>query len=128
MISRSAQLSGFNIPHSYAVVLNNVDVADKGTGILRNADCGKLSRGNLRKISKIKCGTFRKLPLSLFCIPQLKNSAFLRIAKLPFARIVQLMCSQSIATSGVLLCLPFVFFLVRFAKEMNRVVFLNSFY
>jgi len=34
-----------------------------GAGILRNADCGKLSRGNLRKI---KCGTFRKLPLLAF--------------------------------------------------------------
>ena len=34
-----------------------------GAGILRNADCGKLSRGNLRKI---KCGTFRKLPLIAF--------------------------------------------------------------
>jgi len=35
----------------------------------------------------------RKLPLSLFRIPQLKNYAFPRIAKLSFARIVQLMCS-----------------------------------
>jgi len=30
-------------------------------------------------------------PLSIFRIPQLKNSTFLQIAKLPFARIVQLM-------------------------------------
>jgi len=34
-----------------------------GAGILRNADCGKLSRGNLQKI---KCGTFRKVPLIAF--------------------------------------------------------------
>jgi len=34
-----------------------------GAGILRNADCGRLSKGNLRKN---KCGTFRKLPLVAF--------------------------------------------------------------
>jgi len=51
-------------------------------------ECRKLSRGNLQKI---KCGTFRIL--------QPKNSAFLRIAKLPFARIVQQMCNWCIAAS-----------------------------
>jgi len=65
-------------------------------------------------------------PLSLFRIPQLKNSAFPWIAKLPFARIVQLMCSQSIATSGVPRCLPFVFFWSVLPK--NRVVFFYNFY
>ena len=60
-------------------------------------------------------------PLLLFCIPQLKNSAFPPIAKLPFARIVQLMCSRSTATSGVPRCLPSVFFVVLLPK--NRAVF-----
>jgi len=40
-------------------------------------------------------------PLSLFCIPQPKNSAFPRIAKLPFARIAQQLCNRCIAVSGV---------------------------
>jgi len=63
-------------------------------------------------------------PLSLFRIPLLTNSAFPRIAKLPFARIVQLMCSPSIATSGVPRCLPSVFFVVCLPK--NRVFFTIS--
>ena len=70
-----------------------------GAGILRIAECGKLSRGNLRKI---KCGTFRKLPLSLFRNPQPKNSAFPRMAKLPFARIAQQMCNRCIPSRGPL--------------------------
>ena len=39
---------------------------------------------------------------SLFHILQLKNSAFPRIAKLSFVRIVQQMCTRFIAASGVL--------------------------
>ena len=35
-------------------------IMQTGASILWNAECGKLSRGNLRKIS---CGTFCKLPL-----------------------------------------------------------------
>ena len=61
-----------------------------------------MSRGNLRKI---KCGTFRKLPLIAF--PQPKHSAFPQIAKLMFARIVQQMCNQSLLSVFFLLvCLP----------------------
>jgi len=82
------------------------------------AECGKLSRGNLRKI---KCRMFRKLPLIAFPHSAAENSTFPRIAKLPFARIVQLMCSQSTATSGVPWCLLFAFFVVHLPK--NRVVF-----
>ena len=83
------------------------------------AECGKLSRDNLQKF---KCGTLRKLhPLSLFHIPQPKNAAFLRIAKLPFARIVQQMCNRCTATSGVPRFLPSIFFVVRLPKK--RVVF-----
>ena len=63
------------------------------------AECGKLSKGNLRKI---KCGTFRKLPLSLFRIPQPKNSAFPQTTKLPFARIAQQMCNRCIPSCGPL--------------------------
>ena len=60
-------------------------------------------------------------PLSLFRIPQLKNSAFPRIAKLPFTRVVQQMCNPCIAASGVPQSFPSVFFVVRLPK--NKVVF-----
>ena len=40
-------------------------------------------------------------PLSLFRIPQPKNSAFSLIAKLPFARIAQHMCNRCIPASGI---------------------------
>jgi len=79
------------------------------------AECGKLPRGTLRKI---KCRTFHKLPLIAF-----PHFAAERIAKLPFARIVQLMCSRSIATSGVTRCLPSVLFVVHLPA--NKVVFLQ---
>jgi len=62
-------------------------------------------------------------PLSLFRIPQLKNSAFPRIAKLPFTRVVQQMCNPCIAASGVPQSFPSVFFVVRLPK--NRVVVLQ---
>jgi len=65
---------------------------------MRIAECRKLSRGNLRKI---KCRTFANYPLSLFHIPQPKNSAFSLIAKLPFARIAQQMCNRCIPASGI---------------------------
>ena len=39
-------------------------------------------------------------PLLLFRIPQPKNSAFPRIAKLPFARIAQQMCNRCIPSRG----------------------------
>jgi len=41
-------------------------------------------------------------PLLLFRIPQPKNSAFPRIAKLPFARIAQQMCNRCIPSRGPL--------------------------
>ena len=67
----------------------------QGAGILRNADIaewGKLSKGNL---PKIKCGTFHKLPVIAF-----PHSAAEKFRISAVARIVQLMCSRSIATSG----------------------------
>ena len=66
---------------------------------MRIVECGKLSKGNLRKI---KCGTFRKLTLSLFRIPQPKNSAFPRTTKLPFACIAQQMCNRCIPSRSPL--------------------------
>jgi len=51
----------------------------EGAGILRNADCGKLSRGNLQKI---KCGV-RNVPQSTPC----RFSAF-RSRKIPHFRII----------------------------------------
>jgi len=56
----------------------------QGAGILQNAEsCQGVICG--------KSGAERSAnyPLSLFRIPQPKNSAFLWIAKLPFARVVQ---------------------------------------
>ena len=41
-------------------------------------------------------------PLSFFRIPQPKNCAFPRIAKLPFARIAQQMCNRCIPSRGAL--------------------------
>jgi len=41
-------------------------------------------------------------PLSLFRIPQPKNSAFPRTTKLPFARIAQQMCNRCIPSRGPL--------------------------
>ena len=93
--------------------------ATTGVGILQNAET---SQGII--CGKSTAERYANYPLSLFRIPQLKNSAFPRIAKLPFARIVQLMCSRSTATSGVPRCLPSVFFVVRLPK--NRVVFSTS--
>ena len=61
--------------------------------------------------------------LSLFRILQPKNSAFPRITKLPFARIVQQMYNRCLAASGVPGSFPAVFFVVRLPK--NRVVVLQ---
>jgi len=53
-----------NANHHYTLPLTRMSVNRLlGAGILRNAECGKLSRGNLRKI---KCGTFRKVHLIAF--------------------------------------------------------------
>ena len=73
-----------------------------------------------RKSSAERSGNY---PSSLFCILQPKNSAFPRIAKLPFTCIVQHMCNRCIAASGVPRSLPSVFFVVRLPK--NRIVFLQ---
>jgi len=53
---------------------------------LQNAEC---CQGVICGKSSVECSA--NYPLSLFRILQLKNSAFPWIAKLPFARIVQLM-------------------------------------
>jgi len=72
------------------------------------------------KSSAERCANY---PLSLFCIPQPKNSAFPRLTKLPFARVVQQMCNRCIAASSVLGSFPSVFFVVCLPK--NRVVVLQ---
>jgi len=53
----------------------------------------------------------------LFGIPQPKNSAFLRLAKLPFAHIVQQMCSRCTKASGFPQFLASVVFVVRLPKN-----------
>ena len=66
---------------------------------MRIAECGKLSRGNLRKI---KCGTFRKLPLVAF--PQSAAEKF-RISadrKTTVRVIAQQMCNRCIPSRGPL--------------------------
>jgi len=81
-----------------------------GTGILQNAEscqgviCGKSSAERSANY-----------PLSLFRIPQSKNSAFPWITKL--YKIVQQMCNRCIAASGVLGSFPSVFFVVRLPKN-----------
>jgi len=85
-------------------------------GILRNTECGKLSRVICRKSSAERSANY---PSSHFRIPQPKNSAFPQIAKLPFARIVQQMCNRCIAASGVSRSHPSIFFVVHLPK--NRV-------
>jgi len=55
-------------------------------------------------------------PLLLFRIPQMKNSAFPRIAKLPFAHTVQQMCNRCIPASGVPWSLPSVLFVLHLQK------------
>jgi len=87
-----------------------------GVGILRNKE--SCQRVICKKSSAERSANY---PLSLFHMPQRKNSAFLRIAKLRFARIVQQMCSRCIAASGIPRCLPSIFFVVCLPK--NRVVF-----
>jgi len=51
-------------------------------------------------------------PLSLFRIPQPKNSAFTQITILPFARIGQRICNRCIAAFGIPWSLASVFFFV----------------
>ena len=63
-------------------------------------------------------------PLSLCRIPQLKNSAFPQIAKLPFARIVQHMRNRCIAASGVPGSFPSVLFVIHLPK--NRVITIST--
>jgi len=101
----------------------------KNTDLAISLLCGRgyFAECGLRKMSRVICGKSSaersaNYPLRLFCIAQLKNSAFPWITKLPFACIVQLMCSRSIGVmSDITWCLPSVFFAVRLTK--NRVVF-----
>jgi len=103
----------------------------KNTDLAISLLCGRgyFAECGLRKMSRVICGKSSaersaNYPLWLFCIAQLKNSAFPWITKLPFACIVQLMCSRSIGVmSDITWCLPSVFFAVRLTK--NRVVFLQ---
>ena len=92
-----------------------------------SAECrmwnAKLSRGNLQKI---KCRTFRKLPVIAFLHSAVEK---FRISvdrtKLPFAhsRTLQQICNWCIAPQSILRSLHSVFFVVRFPK--NRVVLLQ---
>jgi len=67
-----------------------------GADILRNTES---SRGVTCQKSSAECSV--NYPLSLFRIPQPKNSAFPQITKLLFACIVQQMCNRCTAASGV---------------------------
>jgi len=71
-----------------------------GVGILLNAECGKLSQGVI--CGKSSAERSANYPLSLFRIPQPKNSTFPQIAKLPFVRIAQQMYNRCTGASGVL--------------------------
>jgi len=92
---------------------------------MRIVECGLWNAESCQGLICRKSGAERSAnyPLLLFRIPQPKNSAFLQIAKLPFTRIVQQMCNQCIAASGVPRSFPSVFFVVRLKK--NRVVVLQ---
>jgi len=83
--------------------------------------CGKLSRGNLRKV---KCGMFHKLPVITFTYSTAKKFHISADRKLPFARVVQQMCDRCIAASGVPRSLPFIFFVDRLSKNGNCLQFL----
>jgi len=92
------------------------------TGCGYFAECRKLSEVVCRKSSAERSANY---PLSLFRILQPKNSAFPRIAKLPFARIAQQMCNRCEPASGIPGSLPSVFIVVHLPK--NRVVFFLQF-
>jgi len=118
---------------NFPVMLIAEDICGRWLGLCRYAGIGRsyfveCGLRNAESCQRVICGKLcaersANYHLSLFRIPQLKNSAFPRIAKLPFARIAQLMRSQSIATSGITRCLPSIFFVARLPKI--RVVFYN---
>ena len=77
-------------------------------GILQNAECGKLSRGNLQKI---KCRTFCKLPLIIF--PHSAAEKF--CISTDYKTIVRSHCTTDVRPmhNSVPRSLPSVFFVVR---------------
>jgi len=89
------------------------------------AECGLRNAESFQGVICRKSGAEHSAnyPLLLFRIPQPKNSAFPRIAKLPFARVVQQMCNWCIAASGVPRSFPSVFIVVHLPKK--RVVVLQ---
>jgi len=107
--------STFVVSPNFMHLMSWLGLFYKDVSILRIAECGKLSRGDLRKIKR---GTFRELPIIVFRIPQPKNSAFPRITKLPFAHIVQQMCNRCIAASGIPGSFPSIFLVVRLPKNI----------
>jgi len=79
-----------------------IGLALRGRGYF--AECGLQ---NAESCQGVICGKWSaersaNYPLSLFRTLQLKNSAFPRIAKLPFARIAQQMCNRCIPSWGPL--------------------------
>jgi len=90
------------------------------------AECGLQNAESWQGVICGKSGAERSAnyPLSHFRIPQPKNSAFPRIAKLLFARFVQQMCNRCIAASGIPGSFPSVIFFV-VCLPKNRVVVLQ---
>ena len=74
-----------------------------GTGRWYFAECGLRNAESCHGVICGKSSAERSAnyPLSLFRIPQPKNSAFSLIAKLPFARIAQQICNRCIPASGI---------------------------
>ena len=93
----------------------NMKVSDVRSGRGYFAECGLRNSESCQWVICRKSSAERSAnyPLSLFRIPQPKNSAFPRIAKLPFARIAQQMCNRCIAASGVPRSFPSVGLLAR---------------
>jgi len=95
-----------------------VGISVRCTGIF--AECGLQNAESCQGVICGKSSAERSAnyPLLLFCIPQRKNSAFLRIAKLQFARVVQQMCNRCIPASGIPRSFPSVglFFVVRLQR------------
>jgi len=85
-----------------------------------NTECGKLSRGNLRKI---KCRIFRKLPLISFPHSAAEKFCISAYRKTTVRMYIQKMCNRCTAASGVPRFLPSVFFVVSLPKNREFLQF-----
>jgi len=84
-------------PNAAATVFHHAATTGVGRLFLRNAES---CQGIIcRKSSAERCTNYTPYRFSAFRSRKMQH--FLRIAKLPFARIVQQMCNRCIATSGV---------------------------